>query len=70
MKTDYLYSKTDGNGGDASWQIPSTSLSGPDVLVSTNQNRKQFNSPAIKVTPATQHALDYYNKVGNCKTCR
>jgi hypothetical protein len=76
MRTDSLNSKTDGNGVRRTANpLANPNLTGPDVLpqggVRQGGQRGMGNQranivPAVRVTKATQQALEYYNRVKDC----
>jgi len=77
MNNNSLNSKTDGTGAYRVVSVVANpSLNGPDVLNASNaaqrqtmQNR-QMIKPAVKVTQATQQAINYMNKVSACQNCK
>ena len=76
MYTDSLNSPTDGNGANRYRKISyivNPNLSGPDVLESAENamgNQNSFTPPAVKLTKASQQAMDYYNRVSSCQNCK
>jgi len=70
-----LNSKTDGTGANRMVNVVANpSLNGPDVLgytpvSSSTANTIQQRQTTTKLTPTTQNALAYYDKVKTCGNC-
>jgi len=75
MNNNSLNSKTEGDGANRMVNVVANpSLNGPDVLgytpvSSSSANTMQQRQTTVTLTPTTQKALAYYDKVKACGNC-
>ena len=72
MDQNSFRSVSDGNGTyRIANPIANPNFRGPDGVGNTAATNATIYVPAVKVTPNTQQAINYYNKMAaNCKACQ